>query len=143
MLKLKADYKFAMVILFMLGLFNVLNGLFHFWWFDSGAGSVAGMDISSAAGKNVVFMLAVIGELQVVKGSIYILTSLKEKQYILLMFIIEFFSQVATLWLQYGPKHPDPLAPHRYGNILFAIMSAAVIVILILLERQKTADENS
>jgi len=137
MFKLKETYRFATGILFILGLFSVLNGLFHYFWYDSGAGSVAGFDLSGPAGSTLVFMLAVVGQMQVIKGFVYLYVSLKEKPYILALFWLECISNVASLWLHYGPKHPEPLAPHRYINILFLIICLGVIVLLNIFERKK------
>jgi hypothetical protein len=141
MFKLKAKYQFATIILFILGTFNVLNGLFHYLWYDSGAGSVAGMDLTTLAGRNIVFMLAVIGEMQIMKGVIYMYVALKEKKYILLLFWIELIAQAASLWLQYGPKHPEPLAPHRYANIILFTICIIVVVLLNLMEKQKVSGD--
>jgi hypothetical protein len=80
MFKLKETYWFASGILFILGLFSVLNGLFHYFWYDSGAGSVAGFDLSGPAGSTLVFMLAVVGQIQVIKGLVYLYVALKENR---------------------------------------------------------------
>ncbi len=142
MSKLKRNYRFATIILFAFGLFNVLNGLFHYLWFDSGAGSVAGMDLSGPAAKSLVFMLAVVGQLQVFKGIIYLYVSLKENPYILIVFWIDCISHAMALWLHYGPKHPEPLAPHRYITILFFVICVTVIVLLNILERRKDSNDH-
>jgi len=86
MLQVKKNHKFAIVILLIIGLINVARGLFHYLAPDSGSHSVAGMDIASAAGSNIVYLLAIIGSIQFVNGLLFIYVALKQKQMVLVAF---------------------------------------------------------
>ena len=136
MFKLRGTYWYATSVLFILGLFNVANGLFHFLWHDSGAGSVMGADLSGPAGSSLVFMLGVVGALQVIVGLVYLYVVFRDKALILGAFFLESTWNLMALYLHYGPKMPDPIAPHRFINIGFLALSLLTISTLILAERK-------
>lgn len=60
------------LVLLGIGLLNLGRGGFHWLAPDSGAGSVAGMNLSYAIGDDVIFLLASLGLMQVFLGIWYV-----------------------------------------------------------------------
>ena len=57
------------IVLAMLGVLNLLYGCVHWVAPDSGAGSIAGMDLSTSSAPNIVYLLAAAGISQAGLGS--------------------------------------------------------------------------
>ncbi len=63
------------IVLAMLGVLNLLYGCVHWLAPESGAGSIAGMDLSTSSAPNIVYLLAAAGISQV-PGESFTCTSL-------------------------------------------------------------------
>jgi hypothetical protein len=144
MLKVKKNHKFAVVILLIIALINVVRGLFHYLAPDSGSHSVAGMDIATAAGPNIVYLLAIIGSIQLVNGLLFIYIALKQKQMVLAAFWYELLTSTMVLFLNFVFKQPVTPVPGRFANIAEFVIVLVTIILIIYFEKRgsnKTASE--
>ena len=60
---------FMRIVLAMLGVLDLLHGCVHWLAPESGAGSIAGMDLSTSSAPNIVYLLAAAGISQACLGS--------------------------------------------------------------------------
>jgi hypothetical protein len=107
----------ALGFLWLLVAVNAFRGCVHFLWEDSGAGSIAGIDLS-ANGAVIVHMLAVIGIDQLVWGAIQAVTALRWRRWIPLVLLVTLVKQALgafTLWVW---KELPVAAPGKYGALV-------------------------
>ena len=136
MLQVKRSHKFAVVILLIMGFINIARGLFHYLSPDSGSHSVAGMDIASAVGPNIVYLLAIIGSIQFVNGLLFVYIALKQKQMILVAFWYELLTSIMVLFLNFVFKQPVTPVPGRFANIAEFVIVLVTIGLIIYFEKR-------
>jgi hypothetical protein len=113
------DYRGSPVALWLLWLLvavNAFRGCVHFLTEDSGAGRIAGIDLSQN-GAVIVHMLAVIGIDQLVWGAIQAAVALRWRRWIPLVLVITLVKQALgafTLWVW---KELPVAAPGKYGAL--------------------------
>ncbi|NSW53319.1 MAG: hypothetical protein HPY85_12510 [Anaerolineae bacterium] len=115
------------LLLLGIGLFNLARGGFHFLAPDSGAGSVAGFDLSQN-GDVIIFMLGTIGLTQAAFGVWDLLAAIKMPQLAVFAVALECVKNLLALFLTYVYKPTVVEFPGRYAQIaVFALTAAALI----------------
>ena len=115
-------------VLFGLGLFNVIRGTFHWLSPDSGAGSVAGFDLSSN-GAAITYLLAVAGVAQLTFGLVDIFVAWRERHAVALMLALESLKSVMLLLTDYWIKPPGVPIPGRYAHWAVLIVSLLTLIV--------------
>ena len=116
--------QFGVIIYFIL--LNFGRGLFHAYYHDSGAGSVAGLDLNVGGGVDIIFLLAAVGSRQVTIGLFELLIvffASHLKRFIFLFVIIQ------TIIDKTNFKHPSTPVP---GAIAHQIELITSIILLFL-----------
>jgi hypothetical protein len=114
------DYRgspLALWFLWLLVAVNAFRGCVHFLWEDSGAGRIAGIDLT-ANGAVIVHMLAQIGIDQLVWGAIQAATALRYRRFIPLVLLITLVKQAAGTFLLWVWKELPVAAPGKYGALV-------------------------
>ena len=116
------------MILLILALFNIARGLFHAFAPDSGAGSVAHLDLSSNA-QNIIFLIAAIGIHQVALGCFQLLIALRARQFVLHAFVIDFILLILPRLYDKPPASSFPgLVAHNI-ELFIVILILAVFAL--------------
>ena len=116
------------IVLALVALLNLGRGAFHALAPDSGAGSVAGLDLSTNA-QTIIFLLASVGISQFVWGILQAYIVLRKRSYVLqaigLQALLTGLSLANMLWW----KPPPVTVPGEFFNI---IVLAALIASLLI-----------
>ncbi len=117
------------MILFLLGVFSLARGVFHYLAPDSGAGIVAGMDLSFPNGADIVFMLGAVGVMQMALGVFYIWFATKGREFLQFALVVEFARSALFVVMEYSFKMPADPVPGRYAHIaVFLLVTLALAV---------------
>jgi hypothetical protein len=123
--------RISLVVLACVALLNSGRGAFHALAPDSGAGSVAGFDLSTNA-QTIIFLLASIGFSQFVWGLLQGYIVLRQRAFVIhalcLQTLLTGLSLMNMLWW----KPPPLIIPGQAGNIgLFIVLLATLLVGLV------------
>ncbi|MFM9105343.1 MAG: hypothetical protein ACKOWF_01430 [Chloroflexota bacterium] len=124
----------ARVILGAIGAFSIARGLFHWLSPDSGAGSVAGMDLSGGNRDDVVYLLGITGIAQLGSGIIDVAAATKLPQAAPLALGIEALKNGLVLATESGMKKPVKPVPGRYAH---AAVAGLALLGLLLARRRR------
>jgi hypothetical protein len=131
---------FMRIVLAMLGVLNLLYGCVHWVAPESGAGSIAGMDLSTSSAPNIVYLLAAAGISQVAWGVVYLYIALRERRLLYSIFLLEALKSGALLFTEYLTKPPVVPLPGRYLHMT-TFVTAAAIVLLSLRQTSESLQE--
>jgi hypothetical protein len=113
----------------LLGLINLGRGCLHVFLPDSGAGHIAGFDLS-AGGPAIVFLLAMVGVTQIGLGLADLAAALRYRMLVLPMLWVHTAQQGLAMWVFHVAKPPPVAVPGEAFNTALA----AVILLAALLE---------
>jgi hypothetical protein len=128
------------IVLAMLGVLNLLYGCVHWVAPESGAGSIAGMDLGTSSAPNIVYLLAAAGISQVAWGVVYLYIALRERRLLYSIFLLEALKSGALLFTEYVTKPPVVPLPGRYLHMT-TFVTAAAIVLLSLRQTSESLQE--
>jgi hypothetical protein len=128
------------IVLAMLGVLNLLYGCVHWVTPESGAGSIAGMDLSTSSAPNIVYLLAAAGISQVAWGVVFLYIALRERRLLYAIFLLEALKSGALLFTEYVTKPPVVPIPGRYLHMA-TFVTAAAIVLLSLRQTSESLQE--
>ena len=131
---------FMRFVLAMLGVLNLLRGGVHWLAPESGAGSIAGMDLSTSSAPNIIFLLAAGGISQFAWGVVYLYIALRERRLLGAIFLLEALKSGALLFTEYVTKPPVVPLPGRYLHMT-TFVTAAAIVLLSLRQTSESLQE--
>ena len=131
---------FMRIILAMLGVLDFLQGCVQLVAPESGAGSIAGMDLSTSSAPNIVYLLAAAGISQVAWGVVYLYIALRERRLLYAIFLLEALKSGALLFTEYVTKPPVVPIPGRYLDMA-TFATAAAIVLLSLRQTSESLQE--
>jgi hypothetical protein len=131
---------FMRIVLAMLGVLNLLYGCVQWVAPESGAGSIAGMDLSTSSAPNIVYLLAAAGISQVAWGVVYLYIALRERRLLYSIFLLEALKSGALLFTEYVTKPPVVPLPGRYLHMT-TFVTAAAIVLLSLRQTSESLQE--
>jgi hypothetical protein len=131
---------FMRIVLAMLGVLNLLHGAVHWLAPESGAGSIAGMDLSTSSAPNIVYLLAAAGISQFAWGVVYLYIALRERRFLGAIFLLEALKSGALLFTEYVTKPPVAPIPGRYLHMT-TFVTAAAIVLLSLRQTSESVQE--
>jgi hypothetical protein len=117
-----------MIILVVLGIINFLRGGVHWLVPDSGAGSIAGMDLSTSSAPNIIFLLAADGIGQFAWGAVYLYIALRERRFMGAIFLLEALKSGAILFTEYVTKPPVAPIPGRFLQMTTFVTAAAIVL---------------
>ena len=120
---------FMMIILVVLGIINFLRGGVHWLVPDSGAGSIAGMDLSTSSAPNIIFLLAADGIGQFAWGAVYLYIALRERRFMGAIFLLEALKSGAILFTEYVTKPPVAPIPGRFLQMTTFVTTAAIVLL--------------
>lgn len=129
-MQVKKKYKFAIVILVILGLMNIARGLFHYLSPDSGSHAVAGMDYSA----NSIYLLAIIGAIQFCNGLLFLYIAIKQRKMVLAALWYGLMVSALVLPLNFCFKQPVTPVPGRFANIAEFIVVLVTVGLVYYLE---------
>jgi hypothetical protein len=112
---------------------NAFRGTVHVFWSDSGAGRIAGIDLTHNAAP-VISLLAAVGADQLAWGVIELGAVLRYRRWIPTVLAFVLAKQVAAAWLLWIWKPLGVEAPGKYGALIL-LPVAALAFALSLRER--------
>lgn len=117
----------AVAFVAVLGLINLGRGGLHVFLPDSGAGQIAGFDLS-AGGQAIVFLLAMVGVTQIGLGLADLAASLRFRMFVLPMLWVHVAQQALAMWVFHLAKPPPVTPPGELFNTVLAglILAAAI-----------------
>jgi hypothetical protein len=117
------------IVLVMLGVLNLFHGCIHWLVPESGAGSIAGMDLTTSSAPNIVYLLAVAGISQAAWGAVYLYIALRERRFLGPIFLLEALKSGALLFTEYVTKPPVVPLPGRYLHMTTFVTAAAMVLL--------------
>lgn len=123
-------------LLGILGLNSLARGILHIVWHDSGAGSIAGMNLSYPNAADVILLLGAVGVLQAAIGVFYIYFALRVHQVLGFILGVEVIRSTLLVVMEYTFKMPVNPVPGRYIHI--AVMITAFVALVIHLYNSRT-----
>ncbi len=135
-------HKLPAWLLGLLGLSLLARGVLHYFVPDSGAGIIAGMDLSLGNGADIIFLLGAAGVLQMALGVFYIYFAVAARQCIGFALAVEVVRSVIFVFMEYTFKMPVNPVPGRYVHV--AVMIVAIVAGLVYLyTRGKSSPSSS
>jgi hypothetical protein len=113
----------AVAVVALLGLINLARGGLHVFLPDSGAGQIAGFDLSQG-GQAIVFLLAMVGVTQIGLGLVDLAAALRYRMLVLPVLWINVAQQACAMYVFHVAK-PPPVTPP--GELFNAILAAAIL----------------
>jgi len=113
------DYRgsrFAIWFLWFQIAVNAFRGWVHVFWADSGAGRIAGIDLTQN-GKPVISLLAAVGADQLAWGVIELGAVLRYRRWIPTVLAFVLAKQVVAAWLLWVAKPLGVEAPGKFGAL--------------------------
>jgi hypothetical protein len=131
--------KLSLGVLLVLGLIDLGRGGFHWLAPDSGAGVVAGMNLSYPNARDVVFLLALDGIGQIFWGIAYLFFVFRARQLVPFALLTEVARGLMILLTEYSLKPPVSPVPGRFMHIATTIVCGVILLLCLLQSRkQKT-----
>ncbi|GLV55528.1 hypothetical protein KDH_23720 [Dictyobacter sp. S3.2.2.5] len=121
----------AWFLLLLLGIIDIVRGGFHTFAPDSGAGIVAGMDLSTN-GANIIFLLATDGVSQISFGLWYLFISLRERHLVVPALLLDWLRTGMVLYLEFVSKPPAHEVPGRFAHWSEFLLVSVVLLTLLL-----------
>lgn len=115
------------LVLLGIGIFDLLRGGFHALAPDSGAGSVAGFDLSGN-GEAIIFLLALVGVAQLAFGIVEICLALRQKHLVTFMLMIGLLKSALALFIEYVYKAPAKPVPGRFAHWAQLVIITIVLI---------------
>ena len=113
------DYRGSPIAVWFLWLqiaLNAFRGWVHVFWADSGAGRIAGIDLSQN-GRPVISLLAAVGADQLAWGVIELGAVLRYRRWIPTVLVFVLAKQVVAAWLLWIAKPLGVEAPGKFGAL--------------------------
>jgi hypothetical protein len=121
--------KLSLGVLLVLGVIDLARGGFHWLAPDSGAGSVAGMNLSYPNGRDVIFLLATDGISQIVWGIAYLFFVFRAPQLVPFALLTEVLRGLMLLATEYWLKPPGAPVPGRFMHMATTAVCAAILLL--------------
>jgi hypothetical protein len=128
--------RLAVWFLWLQILVNAGRGFIHVFWDDSGAGRIAGIDLS-VNGAPIVSLLALVGIDQLVWGAIELGVVIRYRRWIPTLLAILLAKQVGAAWLLWLWKPLGVEAPGKFGAI--GILPIVLIALWLSLRESPSA----
>jgi hypothetical protein len=118
----------AVAFVALLGLINLGRGALHVFLPDSGAGQIAGFDLT-AGGPAIVFLLAMVGATQIGLGLADVAAALRYRMFVLPLLWVHVVQQALAMYVFHIAKPPPVTVPGEAFNTVLAvvILSAALL----------------
>jgi hypothetical protein len=124
--------KLSLGVLLALGFIDLGRGGFHWLAPDSGAGVVAGMNLSFPNARDVVFLLALNGISQIFWGIAYLFIVFRARQLVRLALLMEVVRGSMVLATEYLLKPPVSPVPGRFMHMATTIVCGGVLLLCML-----------
>lgn len=108
--------KLALAFVWLHIALNAGRGFIHVFWRDSGAGRIAGIDLS-VNGAPVVSLLAQVGLDQLVWGAIEVVVVTRARRFIPALLVCLLVKQLGSAWLLWLWKPLGVEAPGKFGAL--------------------------
>ena len=125
------------IILLVLGASSFARGVLHYFAPDSGAGIIAGMDLSPANGADIIFLLGAAGSMQMALGAFFIWIALKARALVPVALWIEGIRTVLFVTMEFTFKMPANPVPGRYVHVSMMILALVALAVHLWLQRQQ------
>jgi hypothetical protein len=113
------------------------RGGFHWLAPDSGAGVVAGMNLSYPNARDVVFLLALDGIGQIFWGIAYLFFVFRARQLVPFALLTEVARGLMILLTEYSLKPPVSPVPGRFMHIATTIVCGVILLLCVLQSRKQ------
>jgi len=124
--------KLGLAVLLILALIDLGRGGFHWLAPDSGAGSVAGMNLSYPNARDVVFLLSLTGISQILWGFAYLFVVFRARELAPLALASEVARGLMVLGTEYFLKPPVAPVPGRFMHIATTAVCAFALMLWLL-----------
>jgi hypothetical protein len=129
---------FAVAFVALLGLINLGRGGLHVFLPDSGAGQIAGFDLTEG-GQAIVFLLAMVGVTQIGLGLADLAAALRYRMFVLPMLWVHAVQQTLGMFVFHISKPPPVTVPGEAFNTVLAIVILAAALLETYGQRQRKA----
>ena len=129
-------YKISVWIFLLITIFTIARSCIHIFAPDGGAASIAGIDVSSAGGSNVVSMFAFWGLSQLLMGVVYLVVFFRYKSLIPFMYVLilaEYIGRIAIGFIK--PLEVSHTPPGAIGD--YILVPLAIIMLILSLRRPR------
>jgi hypothetical protein len=109
----------------LLGIINLGRGAIHVFAPDSGAGSIAGLDLS-AAGATIVFLLASVGVGQIGLGLIDLAAVARWRDFVRPLLAVHVLQAALGVLVLFVLKPPPTPVPGQWFNLALLVVLAAI-----------------
>jgi hypothetical protein len=118
----------AVAFVALLGLINLGRGALHVFLPDSGAGQIAGFDLTQG-GAAIVFLLAMVGVTQMGLGLADIAASLRYRMFVLPLLWVHAVQQALGMYVFHIAKPPPAAVPgEAFNTLLFVLILLAALL---------------
>jgi hypothetical protein len=118
----------AVAFVALLGLINLGRGGVHVFLPDSGAGQIAGFDLTQG-GQAIVFLLAMVGVTQVGLGLIDLAAALRYRMVVLPVLWMNVVQQTLAMYVFHVAKPPPVTPPGEMFNTVLAVVIVAAALL--------------
>jgi hypothetical protein len=119
-------HRSTLIVLGVLGIANLARGGLHVFLPDSGAGTIAGMDLSQG-GQAIIFLLAMTGVGQVGAGLVDLAVAFRYRAFAVPLLAIEAVRALLGLVTAWLVKLPPVDVPGKRGMIFTAVLLTAAL----------------
>jgi hypothetical protein len=131
--------KIASTVFLLLAVLGTVRSCIHLLSPDGGAGSIAGMDLSTAGADGIIFAFGLWGSAQLLYAVIQLVVYFKYKTLIPFMYVLLIAETLLRMLVGHiKPVHFAHTPPGAYGNYI-ALPLAVVMLYLALPKKNKTA----
>ena len=111
-----------------ISLVSAVRSCIHLFAPDSGAGSIAGMDLSVAGAQGIVFAFALWGSAQLVYAAIQLVVAFRYRSLVPFMYVLLILETLLRLWVGYmKPVRFAHTPPGAIGN--YVLLPLAVLML--------------
>lgn len=122
-----APTRVALVVLALLGALNLVRGGIHLFAPDGGAGSIAGLDVSTNT-QAILFLFAAIGILQMTFGLLDLFAVLRLRALVVPLLCLEALKTLAAILNAFFYRPPPVDIPGRWFALgVFAVLASALL----------------
>ena len=123
---------------------GLVRSCIHIFSPDSGAGSIAGMDLSVSGANEVIFAFALWGSAQLIYALLQWVVILRYRSLIPVMWLVQFFETLGRMLV--GRIKPVTFAhtpPGAYQNYIYLVLAVVMLVLSLWSASRQISKENN
>lgn len=131
--------KIASIMLLIIALVGTVRSCIHLLAPDGGAGSIAGMDLSAAGAKGIIFAFSLWGSAQLLYAFIQLAVYFRYKTLIPLMYILIIVETLLRMFVGHiKPVNFTHTPPGQIGNYIMIPLAIIMLILSVKKTRKET-----